>query len=202
MWLHMWLHPLYFDKIYTLGEPKWRRLSFTLRCPLFCSCFPSMPSQIMVGEGIVYCLQSKIKGRGSSEGSINAGGCNFNSFLRRTVRFVGKFCCLPPYYWVVFSKLWGGGVCHCSFHSALQKQAIMCFKNNNSAHDYLYKSFIYVYKANIQLWGNLWKSDLLIFVRSVLSYPVLTIIFLDIAIRGWLIWFITMGVKRLNDVVS
>ncbi|KAJ7308287.1 hypothetical protein JRQ81_008817 [Phrynocephalus forsythii] len=43
----------------------------------------------MVGEGIVYCLQSKTKGRNSSEGSINAGGCNFNSFLRRTVRFVG-----------------------------------------------------------------------------------------------------------------
>lgn len=44
----------------------------------------------MLGEGILYCIQSKLKGRGSSEGSINAGGCNFNSFLRRTVRFVGK----------------------------------------------------------------------------------------------------------------
>ncbi|KAG8126822.1 hypothetical protein E2320_022083 [Naja naja] len=48
----------------------------------------SMP-YIMVGEGIVYCLQSKMKGRSNTEGSINAGGCNFNSFLRRTVRFVG-----------------------------------------------------------------------------------------------------------------
>lgn len=47
----------------------------------------------MVGEGIVYCLQSKLKGRGGAEGSINAGGCNFNSFLRRTVRFVGRFGC-------------------------------------------------------------------------------------------------------------
>lgn len=47
--------------------------------------------QIMLGEGILYCIQSKLKGRGSSEGSINAGGCNFNSFLRRTVRFVGKW---------------------------------------------------------------------------------------------------------------
>ncbi|EOB03155.1 Lipid phosphate phosphatase-related protein type 3, partial [Anas platyrhynchos] len=28
-------------------------------------------------------------GRAGAEGSINAGGCNFNSFLRRTVRFVG-----------------------------------------------------------------------------------------------------------------
>ncbi|XP_066492295.1 phospholipid phosphatase-related protein type 3 isoform X2 [Tiliqua scincoides] len=51
--------------------------------------FAAPAASIMVGEGIVYCLQSKLKGRGSSEGSINAGGCNFNSFLRRTVRFVG-----------------------------------------------------------------------------------------------------------------
>uniref|UniRef100_A0ABM5EL94 Phospholipid phosphatase-related protein type 3 n=1 Tax=Pogona vitticeps TaxID=103695 RepID=A0ABM5EL94_9SAUR len=51
--------------------------------------FAAPAASIMVGEGIVYCLQSKTKGRGSSEGSINAGGCNFNSFLRRTVRFVG-----------------------------------------------------------------------------------------------------------------
>lgn len=48
--------------------------------------------QIMVGEGMVYCLQSRLWGRGpgGTEGSINAGGCNFNSFLRRTVRFVGE----------------------------------------------------------------------------------------------------------------
>ncbi|XP_004689457.1 PREDICTED: lipid phosphate phosphatase-related protein type 3 [Condylura cristata] len=47
----------------------------------------------MVGEGVLYCLQSPLWGRGggpgAAEGSINAGGCNFNSFLRRTVRFVG-----------------------------------------------------------------------------------------------------------------
>lgn len=51
--------------------------------------FAGPAASIMVGEGIVYCIQSKIKGRSGSEGSINAGGCNFNSFLRRTVRFVG-----------------------------------------------------------------------------------------------------------------
>ncbi|XP_074834382.1 phospholipid phosphatase-related protein type 3 isoform X2 [Carettochelys insculpta] len=51
--------------------------------------FAAPAASIMVGEGIVYCLQSKLKGRSRSEGSINAGGCNFNSFLRRTVRFVG-----------------------------------------------------------------------------------------------------------------
>lgn len=47
----------------------------------------------MVGEGMVYCLQSRLWGRGPGgvEGSINAGGCNFNSFLRRTVRFVGEW---------------------------------------------------------------------------------------------------------------
>lgn len=57
---------------------------------------PDLPvpggGQIMVGEGLVYCLQSRLWGRGpgDTEGSINAGGCNFNSFLRRTVRFVGE----------------------------------------------------------------------------------------------------------------
>ncbi|XP_077187913.1 phospholipid phosphatase-related protein type 3 isoform X1 [Paroedura picta] len=51
--------------------------------------FAAPAASIMVGEGLVYCLQSKLKGRTGSEGSINAGGCNFNSFLRRTVRFVG-----------------------------------------------------------------------------------------------------------------
>lgn len=45
--------------------------------------------QIMVVEGLIYCLQSRLKLR-RAEGSINAGGCNFNSFLRRTVRFVGR----------------------------------------------------------------------------------------------------------------
>jgi len=43
----------------------------------------------MLGEALMYCMQSKLKIRSGSEGSINAGGCNFNSFLRRTVRFVG-----------------------------------------------------------------------------------------------------------------
>ncbi|XP_063056443.1 phospholipid phosphatase-related protein type 3-like [Engraulis encrasicolus] len=42
-----------------------------------------------MGEGLIYCMQSRLKIRPGNEGSINAGGCNFNSFLRRTVRFVG-----------------------------------------------------------------------------------------------------------------
>ncbi|XP_039588742.1 phospholipid phosphatase-related protein type 3 isoform X2 [Passer montanus] len=48
--------------------------------------FAAPAASIMVGEGMVYCLQSRLKGRAGAEGSINAGGCNFNSFLRRTVR--------------------------------------------------------------------------------------------------------------------
>lgn len=42
----------------------------------------------MLVEGLIYCLQSRLKLR-TPEGSITAGGCSFNSFLRRTVRFVG-----------------------------------------------------------------------------------------------------------------
>ncbi|XP_028670552.1 phospholipid phosphatase-related protein type 3 [Erpetoichthys calabaricus] len=51
--------------------------------------FAGPAASIMLGEGLVYCLQSRLKLRPKAEGSINAGGCNFNSFLRRTVRFVG-----------------------------------------------------------------------------------------------------------------
>ncbi|MGH0120772.1 UNVERIFIED_CONTAM: hypothetical protein FKN15_027138 [Acipenser sinensis] len=51
--------------------------------------FAGPAASIMLGEGLLYCLQSRLKLRPRVEGSINAGGCNFNSFLRRTVRFVG-----------------------------------------------------------------------------------------------------------------
>ncbi|XP_055796956.1 phospholipid phosphatase-related protein type 3-like [Salvelinus fontinalis] len=51
--------------------------------------FAGPAASIMIGEGLVYCMQSHLKIRPGVEGSINAGGCNFNSFLRRTVRFVG-----------------------------------------------------------------------------------------------------------------
>ncbi|XP_049910091.1 phospholipid phosphatase-related protein type 3 [Epinephelus moara] len=50
--------------------------------------FAGPAASIMLVEGLIYCLQSRLKLR-RPEGSINAGGCNFNSFLRRTVRFVG-----------------------------------------------------------------------------------------------------------------
>ncbi|XP_073675144.1 phospholipid phosphatase-related protein type 3a [Garra rufa] len=51
--------------------------------------FAGPAASIMLGEALMYCMQSRLKIRSGSEGSINAGGCNFNSFLRRTVRFVG-----------------------------------------------------------------------------------------------------------------
>ncbi|KAM9354401.1 phospholipid phosphatase-related protein type 3-like [Pholidichthys leucotaenia] len=51
--------------------------------------FAGPAASIMMGEGLMYCMQSKLKSCPKSEGSINAGGCSFNSFLRRTVRFVG-----------------------------------------------------------------------------------------------------------------
>ncbi|XP_010889431.1 phospholipid phosphatase-related protein type 4 isoform X2 [Esox lucius] len=45
--------------------------------------------EIMIGEGILYCgLSRKRKGFGA-EADINAAGCNFNSFIRRAVRFIG-----------------------------------------------------------------------------------------------------------------
>eukprot|EP00066_Takifugu_rubripes_P001324 XP_003962446.1 PREDICTED: lipid phosphate phosphatase-related protein type 3-like [Takifugu rubripes] len=51
--------------------------------------FAGPAASIMLGEGLMYCMQSKLKSCPKSESSINAGGCSFNSFLRRTVRFVG-----------------------------------------------------------------------------------------------------------------
>ncbi|XP_056152350.1 phospholipid phosphatase-related protein type 3a [Lampris incognitus] len=51
--------------------------------------FAGPAASIMMGEGLMYCMQSRLKTCHKSESSINAGGCNFNSFLRRTVRFVG-----------------------------------------------------------------------------------------------------------------
>ncbi|XP_061749747.1 phospholipid phosphatase-related protein type 3a [Nerophis ophidion] len=51
--------------------------------------FAGPAASIMMGEGLMYCMQSKLKTCPKTESSINAGGCNFNSFLRRTVRFVG-----------------------------------------------------------------------------------------------------------------
>ncbi|XP_035987701.1 phospholipid phosphatase-related protein type 3 [Fundulus heteroclitus] len=50
--------------------------------------FAGPAASIMLVEAVIYCLQPQLKIH-RVEGSINAGGCSFNSFLRRTVRFVG-----------------------------------------------------------------------------------------------------------------
>lgn len=46
--------------------------------------------QIMIGEAILFCCLSRRKLGGGAEANINAAGCNFNSFIRRAVRFVGR----------------------------------------------------------------------------------------------------------------
>ncbi|KAM9331798.1 phospholipid phosphatase-related protein type 4 [Pholidichthys leucotaenia] len=44
---------------------------------------------IMIGEAILFCCLSRRKSGSGAEANINAAGCNFNSFIRRAVRFVG-----------------------------------------------------------------------------------------------------------------
>ncbi|RVE59156.1 hypothetical protein OJAV_G00201490 [Oryzias javanicus] len=44
---------------------------------------------IMVGEAILFCCLSQKKSSATVEANINAAGCNFNSFMRRAIRFVG-----------------------------------------------------------------------------------------------------------------
>ncbi|XP_056440268.1 phospholipid phosphatase-related protein type 4-like isoform X2 [Gadus chalcogrammus] len=44
---------------------------------------------IMLGEGFLFCCFSRKKSGAGGEANINAAGCNFNSFIRRVVRFVG-----------------------------------------------------------------------------------------------------------------
>ncbi|XP_051867697.1 phospholipid phosphatase-related protein type 4-like isoform X1 [Pristis pectinata] len=51
--------------------------------------FAGPAAMIMIGEGILYCCLTKRRNGIAPEANINAGGCNFNSFLRRAVRFVG-----------------------------------------------------------------------------------------------------------------
>lgn len=61
----------------------WVTAAFNLMAPFLL--------QIMIGEAILYCCLSKRRNGIGTEANINAGGCNFNSFLRRAVRFVGGF---------------------------------------------------------------------------------------------------------------
>ncbi|XP_061098443.1 phospholipid phosphatase-related protein type 4 isoform X2 [Conger conger] len=58
---------------------------------LFSLAFSGPAVTIMIGEGILYCCltRRRIGGGGGAEANINAAGCNFNSYIRRAVRFVG-----------------------------------------------------------------------------------------------------------------
>ncbi|CAB1326006.1 unnamed protein product [Coregonus sp. 'balchen'] len=56
---------------------------------LFSLAFAGPAATIMIGEGILYCCLSRRKTGVKTEANINAAGCNFNSYIRRAVRFVG-----------------------------------------------------------------------------------------------------------------
>ncbi|XP_035268844.1 phospholipid phosphatase-related protein type 4 isoform X1 [Anguilla anguilla] len=45
--------------------------------------------QIMISEAVLFCCLSRRKNGLGREVNINAAGCNFNSYIRRAVRFVG-----------------------------------------------------------------------------------------------------------------
>ncbi|KAI1891456.1 hypothetical protein AGOR_G00144000 [Albula goreensis] len=51
--------------------------------------FAGPTATIMIGEGILYCCLSRRRNGTGPEANINAAGCNFNSYIRRAVRFVG-----------------------------------------------------------------------------------------------------------------
>ncbi|XP_023696008.1 phospholipid phosphatase-related protein type 4 [Paramormyrops kingsleyae] len=56
---------------------------------LFSLAFAGPAATIMIGEGILYCYLSRRRSGNGAEANINAAGCNFNSYIRRAVRFVG-----------------------------------------------------------------------------------------------------------------
>ncbi|KAJ8357175.1 hypothetical protein SKAU_G00199690 [Synaphobranchus kaupii] len=58
---------------------------------LFSLAFSGPAVTMMIGEGILYCCLTRRRsgGGGGAEANINAAGCNFNSYIRRAVRFVG-----------------------------------------------------------------------------------------------------------------
>lgn len=47
-------------------------------------------TQILIGEAILYCYLSRRSSSTQTEANINAAGCNFNSYIRRAVRFIGN----------------------------------------------------------------------------------------------------------------
>ncbi|KAK2843987.1 hypothetical protein Q5P01_010646 [Channa striata] len=61
-------------------------------CPLpllFSLAFAAPTVTILIGEAILYCYLSRRSATARTEANINAAGCNFNSYIRRAVRFIG-----------------------------------------------------------------------------------------------------------------
>ncbi|XP_068605022.1 phospholipid phosphatase-related protein type 4 [Brachionichthys hirsutus] len=61
-------------------------------CPLallFSLAFAVPTATILIGEAILYCYLSRRSSATQTEANINAAGCNFNSYIRRAVRFIG-----------------------------------------------------------------------------------------------------------------
>ncbi|XP_061694764.1 phospholipid phosphatase-related protein type 4-like isoform X3 [Syngnathoides biaculeatus] len=61
-------------------------------CPLpllFSLVFAIPTATILIGEAILFCYQSRRSSMMQTEANISAAGCNFNSNIRRIVRFIG-----------------------------------------------------------------------------------------------------------------
>ncbi|KAM4552888.1 phospholipid phosphatase-related protein type 4-like [Odontesthes bonariensis] len=61
-------------------------------CPLpllFSLAFTAPTATILIGEAILYCYLSRRSSATQTEADISAAGCNFNSYIRRAVRFIG-----------------------------------------------------------------------------------------------------------------
>ncbi|XP_028327680.1 phospholipid phosphatase-related protein type 4-like isoform X2 [Gouania willdenowi] len=61
-------------------------------CPLpllFSLAFAVPAVTILIGEAVLYCFQSRKSSATLTESNISAAGCNFNSYIRRAVRFIG-----------------------------------------------------------------------------------------------------------------
>lgn len=67
-------------------QPKQEVCSLPL---LFSLAFAGPTVTILIGEAILYCYLSRRSSSGQTEANINAAGCNFNSYIRRAVRFIG-----------------------------------------------------------------------------------------------------------------
>ncbi|XP_061152045.1 phospholipid phosphatase-related protein type 4-like [Syngnathus typhle] len=61
-------------------------------CPLpllYSLAFAIPTATILIGEAILFCYLSRKSSTLQTEANISAAGCNFNSYIRRVVRFIG-----------------------------------------------------------------------------------------------------------------